>query len=185
MYWSDAEPYWGNASRIHLRHIDYEPFQFAYVQYTMDLNGDQIYDLLVSVSNDFDGSLIVYELPPTGELFNGTFKKNIIASGFKPSGSGKGRAPGQGIPYQFYSLTVRKKPIIILSGDDDGCVYLLEAVHDDDPLDWQYSMKTIHKSEQSTIGQISIEDVDNDGHPELFVPAYNDGIVYIYRLIDN
>jgi hypothetical protein len=151
----------------------------------MDLNGDQIRDLLVTVNNEFDGSLIIYELPPSGEILTGVFKKHVIASGFKPATKGKGRgAPGQGTPVQFYSPTVRKKPIIILSGDDDGCVYLLQAVHDDDPNDWQYYMKTIHESKGSTIGQISIEDVDNDGHPELFVPAYNEGIVYIYRLLD-
>jgi hypothetical protein len=185
MFWSDSDPYWNDTSKLHVRHIDDEPLEYAYIQYKTDLNGDQITDLLVTVNNEFDGSLIVYELPPAGQLLNGTFTKHVIASGFKPTTPGRGRgAPGQGTPVQFYSTAARKKPVIILSGDDDGCVYILEAVHDDDPSDWQYNMKTIHQY-TGTVGQVSIEDVDNDGHPELFVPAYNEGIVYIYRLMDD
>lgn len=150
----------------------------------MDLNGDDKPDLLVTVNNGFDGSLIAYEFPPPGQLLTGIFPKHVIASGFKPAYPAKGRgSPGQGVPVQFYSLTARKKPIIILSGDDDDCAYLLEALHDDDPSDWQYIMTTIYNS-TGTIGQITIEDVDNDGHPELFIPAYNEGMVYIYRLLD-
>jgi hypothetical protein len=49
----------------------------------------------------------------------------------------------------------------------------------------KFEHTSIHQSEKSTVGQLSIEDVDNDGHPEMFVPAYNEGVVYIYRLIDN
>lgn len=186
MFWSLAEPRWNDSNAIRVRSIDSESLPYAYIHLTMDLNGDQISDLLVTVNDEFNGSLIAYELPPSGQLLNGTFKKHVLASGFKPITSAKGRgAPGQATPYQFYSMTTRKKPIIILSGDDDGGVYLLEAIHDNDPSDWQYSIKTIHKSTKSTIGQISIEDVDNDGHPELFIPAYNDDKVFIYRLVDN
>ena len=82
-------------------------------------------------------------------------------------------------------ILFRNKPILILSGDDDGCVYSIEAIHDDDPKSWKYTAKIIHQSKKSTIGQVSVEDVDDDGHPEMFVPAYNEGIAYIYRLVDN
>ena len=175
LIWSLSDPYWNDTTELRVRHIDYEPLQFGYIQLVTDLNGDQIPDLLVTVNNGFDGSLIAYELPPPGHLFNGNFKKHIIAGGFKPTSKAIGRgAPGKGVPYQFYSLTDRKKPIIILSGDDDGSVYLLEAVHDDNPNDWQYYMKTIYNSTGTTVGQITIADVDNDGHPELFIPSYSE-----------
>lgn len=186
MFWSNSDPLWNDTAQLHVRHIDYEPLPYAYIQLTMDLNGDQKPDLLVTVSDEYNGSLIAYEMPPSGEIRTGNFTKHVLASGFKPLVQARGRAaPGQAIPVQFYSLTDRKKPILILSGDDDGCVYLLEAIHDSDPSNWEYSAKIIHQSEKSTIGQISIEDVDNDGHPEMFVPSYNEGIVYIYRLMDN
>lgn len=186
MFWSLSNPFWNDTSGFRARDIDSDSLSFAYIELTMDLNGDQRPDLLVTFNDEFNGSLIAYELPPAGQLFNGTFRKHVLASGFKPATSGKGRgAPGQGIPLQFYPLTTRKKPIIILSGDDDGSVYLLEAVHDNDPSDWQYNVKTIYESTKSTIGQISIEDVDNDGHLEMFVPSYNDGKVFIYRLVDD
>ena len=114
------------------------------------------------------------------------FTKHVLASGFKPLTAARGRgAPGQAVVVDYFTQPPRKKPILILSGDDDGCVYLIEAIHDDDPTNWEYTAKIIHKSEKSTIGQVSVEDVDDDGHPEMFVPAYNEGIVYIYRLVDN
>lgn len=185
MYWSDSDPLWNDTSKLHVRHIDYEPLPYAYIQLTIDLNGDSKPDVLATVNDEYNGSLVAYELPPPGEIRTGDFIKHVLASGFKPLVQAKGRgAPGQAIALQFYSLNSRKKPILILAGDDDGCVYLLEAIHDDDPSNWEYSTKIIHQSEKSTIGQISVEDVDNDGHLEMFVPAYNEGIVYIYRLFD-
>ncbi|CAF1170957.1 unnamed protein product [Rotaria sp. Silwood1] len=185
MFWSDLDPLWNDTTKLHVRHIDYEPLPYAYIQLTLDLNGDYKPDLLVTVNDAHNGSLIAYELPRSGDIRKGNFTKHVLASDFKPLVQAKGRgAPGQAITVQFYSLTVRKKPILILSGDDDGCVYLLEAIHDNDPLNWEYSIKIIHQSDKSTIGQVSVEDVDNDGHPEMFVPAYNEGIVYIYRLVD-
>ncbi|CAF4110148.1 unnamed protein product [Rotaria socialis] len=185
MFWSDSDPFWNDTTKLHVRHIDYEPLPYAYVQLTVDLNGDNKPDLLVTVNDEFNGSLIAYELPPSGEIRTGNFVKHILASGFKPLTQAKGRgAPGEGIAIQFYSLAIRKKPILILSGDDDGCVYLLEAIHDNDPSNWEYSTTIIHKSEKSTIGQVTVEDVDNDGYLEMFVPAYNENIVYIYRLME-
>jgi hypothetical protein len=187
MFWSSSNPpLWNDTNQLHVRYIDYEALPYAYIELTMDLNGDQIDDLLVTVNDEYNGSLIAYELPPSGEIRTGTFKKHVLASGFKPLVQARGRgAPGKAMAIQFYSFTVRKKPVLLLSGDDDGCVYLIQAIHDDDPSNWEYSVKIIHRSEKSTIGQISVEDVDNDGHPELFVPAYNENIVYIYRLMDN
>jgi hypothetical protein len=185
MYWSDSNLYWNDTRQLHVRNIDYEPLQYAYIQLTTDLNGDQIPDLLVTVSDEFNGSLIAYEFPPSGQIRTGIFPRHVLATGFKPTTQAKGRgSPGQATVVQLSSVTPRKKPIIILSGDDDGYVYLLEAVHDDIPLNWEYSIKTIHQS-KGTVGQISIEDVDGDGHPEMFVPGYNENIVYIYRLLDN
>ncbi|CAF0972858.1 unnamed protein product [Rotaria sordida] len=185
MFWSDLDPLWNDSTKLHVRHIDYEPLPYECIQLTLDLNGDNRPDLLVTVNDEFNGSLIAYELPSSGDIRRGNFTKHILASGFKPRVQVKGQgAPGQAIAIQYYSFTVRKKPILILSGDDDGCVYLLEAIHDNDPSNWEYSMKIIHQSEKSTIGQVSVEDVDSDGHPEMFVPAYNEGIVYIYRLVD-
>ncbi|UJR07648.1 hypothetical protein I4U23_011936 [Adineta vaga] len=187
MFWSDTDPLWNDASKLHVRHIDYLAVPYAYVQLTIDLNGDQKPDLLVTVNDQHNGSLIAYELPSSGDVRQANFTKHILATGFAPRTQAKGRgAPGQAVAVQFYSPSIsRKKPVLVLSGDDDGCVYLLEALHDNDPTNWEYSKKIIHRSSKSTIGQISIEDVDNDGHPEMFVPAYNEGIVYIYRLIDS
>ena len=186
MFWSLAEPYWNDPEQIRVRHIDSYLLQYAHVQYTIDLNGEQRRDLIATISNDFDGLIVAYELPPSGHLFDGFFEKHILAGGFKPTVQALGReAPGRSIPYQIISSAQRKKPIIVISGADDGCVYVLEAVRDNDPKDWQYYMTTVYNSTGLTIGDISIEDVDNDGHPELFIPATSEGRVLIYRLMDN
>lgn len=185
MLWSDSNEYWNDTRHLHLRNIDYQPGHYFYVQLYSDLNGDQKPDLLVTINDENNGTLIAYELPKSGDIRTGKFVKHVIASGFKPLVHAKGRgAPGQAAVVQFYSSTIRKKPILILSGDDDGSVYLLEALKDDDPEDWQYSIRPIFQS-KSTIGQLSVEDVDGDGHPELFIPVYNEGLVLIYRLIDS
>ena len=184
MLWSDNNTPWNDSSHLHVRHIDHEPLPYAYVQLSADLNGDQRPDLLVTVNDEFNGSLVAYELPPSGQIRTGDFVKHVLATGFRPKDQAKGRgAPGQAAVVKYYSMNGRKKPILILSGDDDGCVYLLEATNDDDPSNWDYTSKVIYKSEKSTIGQVSVEDVDNDGHPELFVPVYNEGRMLIYRLV--
>ena len=177
--------YWNDSRKLHVRHVDYENLPYFGVQLTVDLNGDKRPDLLVTVNDENNGSLVVYELPPPGQILTGPFVKHIIANGFAPLVHAKGRgAPGQAVAVQIYTLNGRIKPIIILSGDDDGCLYLFEALHDDDPKNWEYSKKIIYQSQKkSTIGQPSIQDVDGDGHPEMFVPLYSEGRVLIYRLV--
>ncbi|CAF4647840.1 unnamed protein product, partial [Rotaria sp. Silwood2] len=49
MFWSDSDPLWNDTTKLHVRHIDYEPLPYAYIQLTQDLNGDQRPDLLVTV----------------------------------------------------------------------------------------------------------------------------------------
>jgi hypothetical protein len=50
----------------------------------MDLNGDKKPDLLVTINDEYNGSLIAYELPPAGQIRTGNFTKHVLASGFKP-----------------------------------------------------------------------------------------------------
>jgi len=184
MFWSDANFLWNDSAQLRVRDIDPLPRSYAFFQLTMDLNGDQRPDLLVTDNDEHNGSLIAYELPPRGQIRTGAFVKHVLASGFKPRVQAKGRgAPGPATAIQLSSTSGRKKPVIVLSGDDDGCVYLLEAANDNDPSDWQYSLTKIYESGNSTVGQMSVEDVDNDGHPEVFVPVYNQGQVLIYRLL--
>lgn len=186
MLWSDLDDLWNNNAQIHIREIDTTSHRFFSVRLTMDLNGDQVPDLLVTNNDGSNGSLIAYELPPPGEILTGPFKKHILASGFKPVAPVQvGGAPGHFEVVKLPFPSNRKKPVILLSGDDDGSVYLLEAVKDDDPSDWQYTLTKLYDSGGSIVGQLSIQDVDMDGYPELFVPVYDRDRVLIYRLTED
>lgn len=185
MFWSNFNDLWNDSSYLRVRDIDSESRSFFTIRLTMDLNGDQRPDLLVTENDMRNGSLVAYELPPPGEILTGTFKKHILASGFKAFDPNIiGGAPGHAQAVKLSFPNERKKPVIILSGDDDGRLYLLEAVHDDDPSNWEYTLTKLYESGGSIVGQSSVQDVDNDGYPEIFVPVYHWNTILIYRLVN-
>ena len=51
----------------------------------------------------------------------------------------------------------------------------------EDSSDWKYEEKILLDT-SSTIGTIAFDDVDDDGSLELFVPAYDDSLVHIFKL---
>lgn len=72
-----------------------------------------------------------------------------------------------------------RKPVIVLSGDDDGRAYVLKPSSTSHG-DWTYDKETFLDVGQGTVGEIAIKDVDGDGYGEVFVPAYTQGYVYVY-----
>ncbi|XP_077864472.1 uncharacterized protein LOC144349987 [Saccoglossus kowalevskii] len=70
------------------------------------------------------------------------------------------------------------KPEIILSGDDDGNVYLFTAEDDKDPSNWNYAYASIFAAE-GIVGSVSVKDVDGDNYEELFIPAYSQNELHI------
>ncbi|PIK59773.1 hypothetical protein BSL78_03345 [Apostichopus japonicus] len=49
----------------------------------------------------------------------------------------------------------RKKPMILMTGDDDNNAYLFDAVKDNDPEDWTYTKHVIFQANEGTVGAIS------------------------------
>ena len=66
----------------------------------------------------------------------------------------------------------KEKPSIIVSGADDGRVYLLRPQSWSQYI-WHYSTDVILHREGSSIGVPAVGDVDGDGNVEVFVPEKN------------
>ncbi|CAF0836564.1 unnamed protein product, partial [Didymodactylos carnosus] len=177
IYWSEEEHgSWNDSTKISKRDIDGDQGFFDIT--LTDLNGDSHVELLVPCNDVKNGSLVVYEIP-TEDFRTGEFVKHVLASNFKPISQTKGRgAPGSAL---IVKMNNQHKPVIALSGDDDGCAYILEA-QSEDVSDWNYTLTKFHQVE-STVGQLSGEDIDNDGNPEIFVPSYGQGQMTIYRFL--
>lgn len=69
-----------------------------------------------------------------------------------------------------------------MAGDDAAVVSLLTPVAPRDPNNWNYARNDFLTTGSSTVGGLSLADVDGDGRTELFAPAYDEGEVYVYRL---
>lgn len=69
--------------------------------------------------------------------------------------------------------------MIILSGDDEGQAFLFRS-SSSSPSDWNYQGTTFVDVGGRTIGSIAAGDVDGDGYTEVFVPSYDEGLVYVY-----
>lgn len=72
-----------------------------------------------------------------------------------------------------------EKPVILLSGDDDGRAYLFQP-RSPNPTDWTYSEDVFCDAGTGTVGELSAADVDDDGYLEVFVPSYTENEVIVY-----
>ena len=74
--------------------------------------------------------------------------------------------------YCFLGKSTKEKPSIIVSGADDGRVYLLRPQSWSQYI-WHYSTDVILHREGSSIGVPAVGDVDGDGNVEVFFPEKN------------
>ncbi|XP_033729069.1 uncharacterized protein LOC117318160 isoform X2 [Pecten maximus] len=144
-----------------------------------DMNGDGNADLLVTANGISQTGLYIYEIP--SDFRTGTFTRHVLKSDFHSHNI----LPGGGAPGSAQiirnSTTSSGKPMILVSGDDDSRAYLFSPVRTS-ASDWSYRMNIFLDKHSGTIGGIAYTDVDDDGYPELFVPAYSDNLVYVYTL---
>ena len=115
----------GGSGAVRSRVIDDSVGAMFNVQLT-DLNGDGR-DELLATNNVADGSgkVLAYEVPD--EWQTGAFAAHVLQDGYKPKGSTL--LPGKGAPGVARALPAHSngKPLILVSGDDAGVVYLLSA----------------------------------------------------------
>lgn len=68
------------------------------------------------------------------------------------------------------------RPDIILSGDDNGKLFLLRT---NNKGGWKYNVSVLINSSPGTLGAIAVGDIDGDHHPEIISPSYNDNKISI------
>ncbi|XP_038069638.1 uncharacterized protein LOC119738760 [Patiria miniata] len=150
----------------------------------VDLNIDGNVDLLVSVNSNQNGKLLAYEIPR--DFRTGAWRRHLIVEGFIPNvdviTEGHG-SPGSAFAFYPGPPGQRIKPLILLTGDDDSNVYILESTIDNDPSVWSYTMTSVFYAE-GTVGSPAIQDIDGDGFPELFIPAWTQGTLSVYTFKD-
>ncbi|XP_052801531.1 uncharacterized protein LOC128232167 [Mya arenaria] len=175
VYWTtDPNHAWTNSSMVKSRVIDDTVGALFEVKVT-DVNGDGDLDLLVT-NNGNNGSVFVYQIP--ADFRTGEFRRHTLASGYGPVHLGQGK----GAPGSSFTVSVpnQRKPLILVSGDDNGHVFVLSP-HSQDADDWSYTQTTFFHN-GGTVGQLSFGDVDGDGNTEIFVPSYSTSSVLVYRM---
>ena len=78
----------------------------------------------------------------------------------------------ESLQYFCSGKSQNEKPSIIVSGADDGRVYLLRPRSWSEYI-WHYDTDVILHRENSRIGVPAVADVDGDGNVEVFVPEKN------------
>jgi hypothetical protein len=146
----------------------------------VDLNGDGRLDLLATNhEGNTNAAIFAYEIPT--DYKNDNWTRHTLLTGIKTEKGGMNQAsPGSAFAVQPAPAEALKKPWIIAGGDGSTKVHRLIPVSDD-PANWSYVDDVILDT-NSTIGQITFGDVDQDGRTELFVPAYDDNKIHIFRL---
>jgi len=163
----------------------------------VDLNGDGRKDLLATAQQDtvdgevVPGKVLAFECPE-GWVPGSTAKwtRHVLADGYLPQPTQAFGSGAPGVPSAFVmDAAVGGKPHVVFSADDGGVVDLLTP-SSQDPSDWGYSKETLYKTEAqtgqgvSTIGSVTVADIDGDGRPEIFVPAYVDNMVLMYSQVE-
>jgi len=72
------------------------------------------------------------------------------------------------------------KPLISLSGDDDGKHYLLYPSCVDCRGEFNYDIYELIDSGATTCGTMAVADLDGDGNAEIVSAAYTEGRVYVH-----
>ncbi|MFZ9519192.1 MAG: FG-GAP repeat protein [Silvanigrellaceae bacterium] len=147
-----------------------------------DLNSDGAPELLVTNHEpDAKASVFAYEFDiQTLKII----KRHTLLTGIETRQKGiKQASPGTVLAFRTSTnpKQANLKSWILVSGDGSQRAHLLVPQSDTDPLNWSYDQFEIWDA-KSTVGQSVVGDVDGDGQPEIFVPAYDANQVAVFKI---
>jgi len=162
---------------------------FYFSQTWADMNNDGIPDAIVTIGSygvNY-GKLLVYPGVDTdGVLSLGA--GIMVYDQFPLFSSSSVGSPGEAFPFYYGTQDQANGvlPSILVSGDDDGIMYMFDPTGyvnpDGSDFNWVYNAQAIMKTKQfspfvtpfnaPTVGQPTIADVDGDGCNDIVVPSY-------------
>lgn len=154
-----------------------------------DFNRDGVQELMATeYRNDLGvGQVTVYFFPE--DFRTDDFTSVVIADGFRPNQILGGDTMSPGTPKAYYPSAeyaaelgddgLPHKPWLLLSGDDDGRMYVLYP-NTEDRDDWVYQKHILVDTLDTTVGKMAHGDIDNDGYEEVIVAGYTAGQLYVY-----
>jgi len=144
---------------------------------TVDLNGDGVKELVATnhIGDKSGGGVFIYERTTMSEYADIFFTKYVAASDLVNVKFG----PGQAAPGNVVPIMYKNQVSLVVAGDGAGKAYLLTPTN---IKPFEYETSVFLDAGKTTIGFISAGDVDGDGKTEVFVPAYEKGLVHVYRV---
>ncbi|XP_042881107.1 uncharacterized protein LOC122258899 [Penaeus japonicus] len=189
IYWTESENNdWSDPSLVRSRVINENAGQ-TFDVLVDDFNRDgELEFLATEFSNDRGiGQVTVYQFPE--DFRTDEFPHFKIADSFRPNQILAGQTMSPGTPKVYYPNAAYAqdvaedgmpyKPYILLSGDDDGRMYVLYP-NSEDRDDWLYQKHILLDTEDTTVGKMAHGDLDGDGYEEVIVAGYTIGEVYVY-----
>ncbi|XP_050739302.1 uncharacterized protein LOC127009867 [Eriocheir sinensis] len=189
IYWTEsADGSWTNPGLVMSRVINQNAGQVFDVLVD-DFNRDGVMEFMATeYQTDVGvGQATVYFFPDDFRL--DPFTSVQVADGFIPNPIVGGESMSPGTPKAYYPNAefaagvaedgLPHKPYILLSGDDDGRMYVLFP-NSDLRDDWLYEKHILLDTEKTTIGKMAHGDFDGDGYEEVAVAGYSIGQLYLY-----
>lgn len=166
---------WADSSNIFTVVID-DTIDNAFDVKVVDLDLDG-FDEIVATNHESDptkSAVIAYEIPKNWK--SDPWPRHVLATGFVVTEGGFNQAtPGSAWPF-YPALKANTRPWIFIDGDGSQKAYQLRPI---DGKRFEYEL-TIVVDTGATVGAVALADVDGDGFTEVFIPAYDTGLVYVY-----
>ena len=150
-----------------------------------DLNGDGTLDLLVTNHADnataphIQSGVFAYLAPPMGVSLTDSkaWTKHTLASGFEVREPGPNQAaPGEATAFRLSGVP---KPFILVSGDGEQRLTVLEPLSPGDPKDWGYARRALWDCKGTSGKQVVLE---IGGAKYIAFPCYDSGEIHVFSV---